>query len=358
RHATSKVDSLAALESVASLGFRGEALASIASVAATTLTSRAVDAERGYVLQPAGSSEPRPAAHPPGTTVDVRELFARVPARRKFLRTATTEFKHIRKAVERIALSRPDVAFTLRHDGREVFRLAAAHSAAQDRARIARLCGEAFDEHALVVDAEAADMRLTGWIASPGFSRSQADLQFAYVNRRAIRDKVFNHAVKLAYRDVLHNQRQPAFVLYLAMPERQVDVNAHPAKAEVRFRESQLVHDFVFRSLARVLQVTADAPEQTQHVSLPTRPMANAAHPGATRSPLEPRPNGTLGQTSGWAAPAQSRLHLTASESAAAYQFQQPPERSTSPAQEAAEQSHVQQPDASTPALGYAIGQL
>src|SRR5699024_10722895 len=140
-----------------------------------------------------------------------------------------------------------------------------SNSADGDRARVARLCGEAFDEHALAVDAQAADMRLTGWIAAPGFSRSQADLQFAYVNRRAIRDKVFNHAVRLAYRDVLHNQRYPAYVLYLAMPERQVDVNAHPAKAEVRFRESRLVHDFVFRSLARVLQATAGTQENTQH---------------------------------------------------------------------------------------------
>lgn len=357
RHATSKIDSLAALESVASLGFRGEALASIASVADTTLTSRLHDAERGYAVQPGQSVEPRPAAHPPGTSVDVRELFARVPARRKFLRTPTTEFKHIRKAAERIALSRPDVAFALRHDGREVFRLPAADNAEADRARVARLCGNAFDEHALAVDAQAADMRLTGWIATPGFSRSQGDLQFSYVNRRAIRDKVFNHAVRLAYRDVLHNQRHPAYVLYLAMPERQVDVNAHPAKAEVRFRESQLVHDFVFRSLARVLKATADTHDHAQHVSLPVR---DAPSPGwrQTTSRVD---TAASKASAAWATPMQTGLPLTASESAASYQFQMPPEPDNAAASALLRESDTHtdtHTKTQTPALGYAIGQL
>lgn len=354
RHATSKIDSLAALEAVASLGFRGEALASIASVADTTLTSRMAAAQRGHAIEPSGGSAARPAPHPIGTTVDVRELFARVPARRKFLRTPTTEFKHVRKAVERIALSRPDVAFTLRHAGREVFRLPVSDSAAGDRARVARLCGEAFDEHALTVDAHAADMRLTGWIASPGFSRGQADLQFSYVNRRAIRDKVFNHAVRLAYRDVLHNQRHPAFVLYLALPERQVDVNAHPAKAEVRFRESRLVHDFVFRSLARVLQATAGAAANTQHVSLPISD--GGARGDATPSPAAVAATSASAQTTpGWAAPVQSGLRLSAAESAAAYRFQMPP----AAVQDNAARLTSQPNDAAdAPALGYAIGQL
>src|SRR5699024_109857 len=227
------------------------------------------------------------------------------------------------------------------------------HDAGADRARIARLCGEAFDEHALLVDASAADMRLTGWIASPGFSRSQADLQFAYVNRRAIRDKVFNHGVKLAYRDVLHNQRQPAFVLYLAMPERQVDVNAHPAKAEVRFRQSQLVHDFVFRSLARVLQATAETEANVQHVRLPVGDTREPAAGEVTAATVQALPAATGKASPGWAAPQQHGLRLSAAEAQAAYRFQMPP---ATPAAATVAPPAAAADD--TPALGYAIGQL
>src|SRR5699024_8512900 len=353
RHATSKIDSLAALESVTSLGFRGEALASIASVADTTLTSRVAGAEHAYAIEAARSNEPRPAAHPPGTRVEVRELFARVPARRKFLRTPATEFKHIRKMTEQMALSHPHVAFLLRHDGREVLRLPVATTAEQDRDRVARVCGTGFDEHALAVDEQAADMRLTGWIATPGFSRSQADLQYSYVNRRAIRDKVFNHAVRLAYRDVLHNQRHPAYVLYLALPAQQVDVNAHPTKAEVRFRESRLVHDFVFRSLARRLRATAATPAQAQQVSLPVRQhvaagdKANAAP--ATQGQPAPRWSGAAPAATG-AATRQATMPLNMAEAQAAYRFQMPTPSVAAPPLEADSQA--------VPALGYAIGQL
>src|SRR5699024_8044752 len=277
RHATSKIDSLAVLEAVDSLGFRGEALASIASVADLRLRSRLADAERGYALQPAQSMDPRPAPQPLGTSVDVRELFAHVPARRKFLRQPATEFRHVRRMALQLALSRPDVAFVLQHDGREIFRLPAAGSAADDRARIAALCGRAFDEHALAVDASAEGMRLTGRIATPGFSRSQPDLQHSFVERRRIRDEALCHCGRLAYRDVLHNQRHPVYVLYLSMPQQQVDVNAHPTKAEVRFRQSRLVHDFVFRSLARVLQATAATSGQAQQVALPAREPAHGS---------------------------------------------------------------------------------
>lgn len=363
RHATSKIDSLAALEAVTSLGFRGEALASIASVADMTLASRVADAEHGYAIAPGNGGQPRPAAQPPGTSVEVRELFARVPARRKFLRTAATEFKHIRKMAEQMALSRPDVAFLLRHDGREVLRLPVAATAEADRARVARICGEAFDDHALAVDAQASDMRLTGWIATPGFSRGQADLQYSYVNARGIRDKVFNHAVRLAYRDVLHNQRHPAYVLYLALPEQQVDVNAHPAKAEVRFRESRLVHDFVFRSLARRLQASAGAPDQAQRVSLPVadeqRCVREPRHvrepgsdPGHARAGQTPTPG--VGDTprSGWGAPFQSRMNLSPAQAEAAYRFQMPQDSDSAPAEPPASSGGA------GPALGYALGQL
>src|SRR5699024_8982185 len=353
RHATSKIDSLAALETVASLGFRGEALASIASVADTTLSSRPAHAEHGHALQAGSREAPRPAALPAGTRVEVRELFARVPARRKFLRTPATEFRHIRKMAEQQALARPDVAFLLRHDGREVWRLPAAADAAGDRARVARLCGEVFDQHALMIDEQAADMRLTGWIATPGFSRRRADLPYSYVNRRAIRDKLFNHAVRLAYRDVLHNQRHPAYVLYLALPAQQVDVNAHPTKAEVRFRESRLVHDFVFRSLARRLRATAATPAQAQQVSLPVRQhvaagdKANAAP--ATQGQPAPRWSGAAPAATG-AATRQAAMPLNMAEAQAAYRFQMPTPSVAAPPLEADSQA--------VPALGYAIGQL
>ncbi len=336
RHATSKIANLDELERVASLGFRGEALASIASVADLTLTSCQPGAEHGHAIAPSRSLDVRPAPHPPGTTVDVRELFARVPARRKFLRTPATEFRHIQKTLQQLALSRFDVGFTLRRDGREAMRLMPVTDESAARARVASLCGQAFDDHALFVDEQAGGMRLTGWVATPGFSRGQADLQYSYVNKRPVRDRVFNHAVRLAYRDVLHNQRFPAYVLYLALPAGQVDVNAHPAKAEVRFRESRLVHDFIFRTIGRALQATAATPDQAQRVDLPVR-----EQPADPRAPAAAQP-----------APVhQPSLGLSVAESAAAYRFQMPPERDPAP-----EEPLEGQPAA--PALGYAIGQL
>ena len=273
RHATSKIDSLDALEAVASLGFRGEALASIASVAQLSLTSRAADAEHAHAIaptaNPADNANIRPAALDRGTRVEVRELFARIPARRKFLRAPATEFAHIRKAFNQLALSRFDIGFVLRHDGSEMARIPPASDPDAMQARVDQLIGGAFGEHAVAVDESAAGMRLTGWVATPGFSRGQADRQYSYVNRRPVRDKVFNHGVRLAYRDLLHNQRHPAYVLYLDMDARQVDVNAHPAKAEVRFRESRLVHDFVFRSVSRALAAVEAQPHAAREVELP-----------------------------------------------------------------------------------------
>ncbi|MFA7592934.1 MAG: DNA mismatch repair endonuclease MutL [Thiohalobacteraceae bacterium] len=256
RHATSKIASLEDLEQVASLGFRGEALPSIASVSRLTLTSRTPDAETGWCVRGDGSGRiqtPEPAAHPPGTTVEIRDLFFNTPARRRFLRGDTTEFKHIEDVVRRIALSRFSIDIALSHNQRQVWRLPAAATRAQCEQRVARLCGQPFIEQSLHVEQAAVDLRLSGWIAQPTFSRSQADLQYFFVNGRMARDKLIAHAVRQAYQDVLFHGRHPAFVLYLELDPATVDVNVHPAKHEVRFRDSRLVHDFLFRSLHEAL---------------------------------------------------------------------------------------------------------
>lgn len=266
-HATSKIGSLADLEAVASFGFRGEALPSIASVARLELTSRERGAEHGWRLRADGSeprAAPAPAAHPVGTSVEVRDLFYRVPARRKFLRTERTELGHIEQLIRRMALARADVAFRVRHNGRELFDLRAAApalapaetaslSAGVCDERLEILLGAAFVQQALRIDEQAVGLALSGWVARPAFSRSQADLQFFFVNGRMVRDKLVAHAVRQAFQDVLHHGRHPAYVLDLRLDPRQVDVNVHPAKQEVRFREGRQVHDFLFRSLHRRL---------------------------------------------------------------------------------------------------------
>lgn len=258
RHATSKITSLEDLEAVASLGFRGEALPSIGSVARMTLTSRTAAAETAWQIEADNGnlSEARPAAHPKGTTVEVHDLFYNTPARRKFLRTERTEFGHIEKWIRRLALSRPDVAFMLTHNRRPVLQLAAAHDAASRLSRIAKICGDAFAEQAIFVDREAEGVALTGWIALPTFNRSQPDLQFWFVNGRAIQDRTLAHAAKHAYRDVLFHGRFPAYVLYLSMDPATVDANAHPAKLEIRFRDSRRVHGIVTRTLEHALRDT------------------------------------------------------------------------------------------------------
>lgn len=258
RHATSKIGTIEELERVTTLGFRGEALPSIASVSRLTLSSRTGAAERGWRVQADYSvvSAPEPVPHARGTTVEVRDLFYNTPARRKFLRTEKTEFAHLEEVVKRIALSCFDAALRLQHNQRPVYALRAAQSLEQMEQRVADVCGAAFIENALRVDFAAAGLRLSGWVALPAFSRSQADLQYFYVNNRMARDKLVTHAVRQAYRDVLHHDRHPAYVLYFEIDPALVDVNAHPAKHEVRFRESRLVHDFVFRALHDVLAQT------------------------------------------------------------------------------------------------------
>jgi DNA mismatch repair protein MutL len=261
RHATSKIASLKDLENVATLGFRGEALPSIASVARVSLASRTATAAHAWVIDARDGeiSPPAPGSRGAGTRVEVRDLFFNVPARRKFLRTENTEYQHIVRMLERMALSRFDVAFALIHNGKNVWTLSSAHGSAQRLERVARICGEEFAAHVIELRHETESLRLEGWLALPTFSRSQADLQFAYVNERFVRDKLIVGAARLAYRDVLFHGRFCAYVLYLQLDPSQVDVNAHPQKLEVRFRDSHRVHDFVFRTLETVLKDTRPA---------------------------------------------------------------------------------------------------
>lgn len=256
RHATSKIENLDDLEAVASLGFRGEALASISSVSRLALTSRTERQEAASRVEVEGrdmDASISPAAHPVGTTVEVRDLFFNTPARRKFLRTEKTEFNHVDECVRRQALSRFDTGFTLRHNQRVVQSLRPAENPLDRERRIGSLCGQQFIDNAVVIDAEATGLKLWGWVALPTFSRSQADLQYFFVNGRVIRDRLVAHAVRQAYRDVLYNNRHPAFVLYLEVDPASVDVNVHPTKHEVRFRDGRLVHDFIFRTLHKAL---------------------------------------------------------------------------------------------------------
>ncbi len=256
RHATSKIYQLDDLEAVATLGFRGEALASISSVSRTTLTSNTCDSGHGWQAQTEGremDADIAPAPHPHGTTVEVRDLFFNTPARRKFLRTEKTEYNRIEDVVKRLALSRFDVSFVLRHNGRAIHNWRGGESQTEMERRVAQVCGPAFMENAVHLDIERAGFRLWGWVALPTFSRSQADLQHFFVNGRAIRDKLVGHAVRQAYQDVLYHGRHPAFVLYLQVDPASVDVNVHPTKHEVRFRDNRSVHDFIYRSLHHAL---------------------------------------------------------------------------------------------------------
>jgi DNA mismatch repair protein MutL len=268
RHATSKIASLEDLEHVASLGFRGEALPSIASVSRLTLISRQRGTDQAWTLgsDEAPGHEPAPAAGQEGTSVEVRDLFYNTPARRRFLKTERTEYSHLDKVARQIALSRFGVAFRLSHNGKAVLNLPAAESLGEQEQRIAAICGREFMQHALYIEHEAGGMHLRGWVARPTFSRSQPDLQHFFLNGRAIRDRVIVSAVRQAYRDVLFHGRHPAYILYLEMDPALVDVNAHPAKHEVRFRDSRPVHDFIRRSVEATLADTRpghadDSPE-------------------------------------------------------------------------------------------------
>ena len=256
RHATSKIASLKDLEHVISMGFRGEALPSISSVSRLKLTSKIADAEHAWTVSADGSEhvfELIPASHPQGTTVEVRDLFYNTPARRKFLKTEKTEFGHIENLIQRLALARTDVGFVVQHNQREVLNLKPVNNAAEHLQRLGAILGPEFQQHAIPIEFAASGLMLKGWVAKPTFSRSQADMQFFYVNQRLVKDKLIAHAVRQAYQDVLYHGRHPLFVLYLNMDPASVDVNAHPTKMEVRFREARAVHDFLFQALHRSL---------------------------------------------------------------------------------------------------------
>ncbi len=318
RHATSKIASLDDLETVASLGFRGEALPSIASVARLSLTSHAAGADSAFQVEADGGevSQPAPVAHPEGTTVEVHDLFYNTPARRRFLRTERTEYGHVEKWVRRLALSRPEVALTLTHNRRTTLSLPAAVDEESRRQRIARLCGEAFAEQCIYIEHATEGIALSGWIGLPTFNRSQPDLQYWFVNGRSVTDKTLSHAVRHAYRDVLFHGRYPAYVLDLTMDPARVDANAHPAKHEVRFRDGRRVHGFVSQTVEVALKdtrpgghnvapipMTRDAVFSQRGMSLPSSPTSWAvretlsAYSGMSTAPAlaeVPRPAGEI----------------------------------------------------------------
>jgi DNA mismatch repair protein MutL len=255
RHATSKISDIDDLEAVATLGFRGEALASIASVSRLTLTSNNGESQ-GWRAVSEGRDmdvDVQPAAHPEGTSVEVRDLFFNTPARRKFLRTETTEYNRIDDHAKKLALSHMQVAFSLRHNQRVNLNLLPAETVQEKEKRVADICGRPFMEQALYIDNQSSGIRLWGWIGLPTFSRSQTDLQHFFVNGRSIKDKVVSHAVRQAYQDVLYHGRHPAFVLFLEIEPKDVDVNVHPTKHEVRFRDGRMIHGFVGGTLKKAL---------------------------------------------------------------------------------------------------------
>ncbi len=292
RHATSKIASLEDLERVATMGFRGEALPSISSVARLTLISRPADAECAWQVSADGSEQnfdPQPDPHPPGTTVEVRDLFYNTPARRKFLKTEKTEFGHIESLLQKLALARCDVGFVLNHNQREVFNLKPVAGAADQQKRIAAVCGSVFLDSAVNIDFAASGLQLSGWVGKPTFSRSQPDMQFFYVNGRLIKDRLIAHAVKQAYQDVLYHGRHPVFVLYLQLDPALVDVNAHPTKLEVRFREGRMVHDFLYQALHRSLaeQRPGLAPTELIETQIPGTAAKTSANAEARSNPGE-----------------------------------------------------------------------
>jgi DNA mismatch repair protein MutL len=348
RHATSKIATLDDLEQVASMGFRGEALPSISSVSRLTLISRIADADCAWRVNADGSEQdfdPQPDPHPQGTTVDVRDLFYNTPARRKFLKTEKTEFAHIEALVRRMALSRFDTGFMLSHNQKEIVNLKPAYTSQEQEYRIADICGTAFIENSVKIDFAASGLQLTGWVGLPTFSRSQQDMQFFYVNGRLVRDKLVSHAVKQAYQDVLYHGRHPVFVLYLTLDPALVDVNAHPAKLEVRFREGRLVHDFLFSALHRSL---ADLrPGETIH-ELQVEPQESFQSLAPTQeqpiASFEAKPVYRQWQ------PQQAALPLTIEEDIKSYASLHP--------ESGYRQALSQHQDREIPPLGYAVAHL
>ena len=304
-HATSKITSADDLLGVASLGFRGEALASMAAVARVKITSRAAGADMAYAIEVEGGVERSfgPAAHPQGTTVEIADLFYNTPARRKFLKAERTEQNQVDQVLRRVALGRFDVAFELTHGGG---RAGLTLSAGPPEARLARILSAEFVDRAVVVDESRDDLRLHGWVGLPTQSRSQADQQYFFVNGRVVRDKLVAHAIRQAYRDVLFHGRHPVFVLFFELPPEAVDVNVHPTKHEVRFRDARAVHDFVFGNLNRALRGVRPHPGPSP-VAGPSRLAASLSGP----SPLPPAAGGPANAPWPAEGPLQSRLGWT-----------------------------------------------
>ena len=351
RHATSKIHSLDDLEAVATLGFRGEALASISSVARLCLTSNNGADSRGWLAKAEGrdmQTEVAPASHPRGTTVEVRDLFFNTPARRKFLRTEKTEYTRVEDVLRRLALSRFDVGFSLKNNGRVIHSWRPAQTQAERERRVAQICGPGFMEHALHLDVEHTGLRLWGWVALPTFSRSQADLQHFFVNGRCIKDKLVTHAVRQAYQDVLYHGRHPAFVLYLELNAANVDVNVHPTKHEVRFRDGRLVHDFLFRSLHRAL---ADVRPSAQAESQPAPAWQDLSQTAVPSSPAPEQAMLGLGRSLSF-----SNQGFTASGTRVAEQIAGYTALTAAPQSEAGSAWPGESPE--MPPLGYAIAQL
>jgi DNA mismatch repair protein MutL len=358
RHATSKIASLLELESVGTMGFRGEALASIASIAQVTLVSRNREAPHAFELR---EGEVGPASAPVGTTVEVRELFFRTPARRKFLKSDATEYGHCEETVRRIALAHPEIGFSLTHNGNRRLHWRAGTPAQ----RLQDALGSEFCAAALPVAQEAGELHLQGWIAAPTHSRSRPDCQYLFVNGRFVRDRVLSHAVRAAYADVLHGDRHPAFVLALRIDPRQVDVNVHPAKTEIRFRQSQGVHQFVLHSLTRVLGHAAGAAAAAGVHAQPGSPLqpgtlpAGGSAPGDEASSLPAGawpPAAPAMAPATWSPPVQTSLGI-AQDTASYLRF-------AAPALQVPGVPGAAVPAAATPApadlppLGYALAQL
>ncbi|GAB6388238.1 DNA mismatch repair endonuclease MutL [Stutzerimonas marianensis] len=363
RHATSKIRDLEDLERVVSLGFRGEALASISSVSRLTLTSRTADASEAWQVETEGrdmQARVQPAAHPVGTSVEVRDLFFNTPARRKFLRTEKTEFDHLQEVIKRLALARFDVAFHLRHNGKGVLALHQAADAASRARRVASVCGPAFLEQAMPIEIERNGLHLWGWVGLPTYSRSQADLQYFYVNGRMVRDKLVAHAVRQAYRDVLFNGRHPTFVLFLDVDPAVVDVNVHPTKHEVRFRDNRTVHDFLYGTLHRAL-ADVRPEDQLAPASLSATPSVSGLAAGEfagqnemslAASTLDRQsPPAWRGAGAGYQAPSSLPTGTVAEAQGAYREF-------FSPLPESPASTVLPEPQDDVPPLGYALAQL
>ncbi|URW94699.1 DNA mismatch repair endonuclease MutL [Pantoea agglomerans] len=356
RHATSKIASLDDLEAIMSLGFRGEALASISSVSRLTLTSRTADQTEAWQAYAEGRDMTvmvKPAAHPCGTTLEVLDLFYNTPARRKFMRTEKTEFGHIDEVIRRIALARFDVALSLSHNGKMMRQYRAVSEESQRERRLAAICGTTFIQHALRIDWQHDDLSLRGWVADPAGSRQVTELQYCYVNGRMMRDKLINHAIRQAFQTQLQDDQQPAYVLYLEIDPHQVDVNVHPAKHEVRFHQSRLVHDFIYQGVVSALQAIASpvlpalqAEEAAARWQPENRQAAGGNHFAQPSTPaIENQSSASTRQTPPAAAPAwQNKENAYRQREGAVYQqllktpvSATPPPKTREPAPRAAE---------------------